>query len=78
MNVKIEIADEVINDIKDQLKSISENLNRIYDENKLQEIVEDIVIGILNRYLSLEYISQEELESCVYEYFNEKGDIKNE
>ena len=72
MNVKIEIADEVINDIKDQIKSISENLNRIYDENKLQEIIEDIVISILDRYLNLEYIPQEELESCIYEYFNEK------
>lgn len=72
MNLKIEIADEVINDIKDQIKSISENLNRIYDENKLQEIIEDIVISILDRYLNLEYIPQEELESCIYEYFNEK------
>ncbi len=72
MNIKVEIADEVINDIKDQIKSISENLNRIYDENKLQEIVEDIVISILDRYLNLEYIPQEELESCIYEYFNEK------
>ncbi len=72
MNIKIEIADEVINEIKDGLETISEKLNRKYDENRIQEIVEEIVIGILNRYLSLEYISQEELESCVYEYFNEK------
>ena len=71
MKVNVKISNEFLHEIKDGLKSISEKLNRKYDENCVKKITDEIITDILNEYLNLEYISDDDLKSYILEYFPE-------
>ena len=69
--INIKISDEFLNQIREQLELISEKLNRKYDENCVKKITDEIITDMLNEYLNLEYISDDDLKSYILEYFPE-------
>ncbi len=71
MKIKVEISDEVLNKIRTGLESMAKNYNRKFYKSSMKKITNEIVEDILDRYLDLAYISDDDLESYVLEYFTE-------
>ena len=71
MKIKVEISDEVLNKIRAGLESMAKNYNRKFYKSSMKKITNEIVEDILDRYLDLAYISDDDLESYVLEYFTE-------